>query len=134
MSVERTDTGVEKNLGGRPTKYKPEFCERVVELGMLGKSRFQIARDLGVAMSTMQDWEVAHDEFRAATTHARDLAQAWWEDQGQKGIWSKEFNQGAFAKQISCRFPDSYTEKRLNEHTGKDGAPLNMWGVPVETK
>lgn len=104
--------------GGRPTKYKPEFCERVIELGKEGKSRHQMAAALDVAMSTMQDWETAWPEFRAATTRAGNLAQAWWEDQGQLGLWSRDFNAAAHKHQIGCRFPETYRESKKVEVDG----------------
>ena len=33
---------------GRPTKYRPEMCERILELGRLGKTKEQIAVDLQI--------------------------------------------------------------------------------------
>ena len=34
---------------GRPTDYRPEYCERVIELGRLGMSVVEMAADIGVA-------------------------------------------------------------------------------------
>lgn len=104
---------------GRPTKYRPRYCERVIELGCEGKSRAVIARELGVAISTMQDWEKRYDDFRAATARARELAQAWWEEQGQRGIWERDFNASAYRLQVMNRFPDRWRDKQSLEHSGE---------------
>lgn len=104
---------------GRPTDYKPEYCEMVVALGREGKSHAQIAAAIGHCRQSLHNWADQFPEFMDAITHARELSQAWWEDQGQRGIWSKEFNASAWAKSMSARFPDDYTEKNKTEHSGQ---------------
>ena len=42
--TETTDT---KPKIGRPTNYKPEYCDRVVELGAKGYSQAMIIADIG---------------------------------------------------------------------------------------
>jgi hypothetical protein len=96
---------------GRPTDYNPGYCQRVIELGREGKSKAQIAADLDVARQTLDNWAAAHSEFLDALTRARDLAQAWWEDKGQDGLEKTGFNASLWAKQVSCRFREDYTEK-----------------------
>lgn len=109
---------------GRPTKYKPEYCERVIELGRAGKSRAQTCAILDIAIETLANWEKAHPEFLAATTRARELAQAWWEDQGQDGLTADKFNAQLWWHQVRNRFPADYRDKQEHEHTGKDGGDL----------
>ncbi len=115
----------EKRPVGRPTDYKPEYCQRVIELGRLGKSKAQIAANLDVARQTMEDWARAHPEFLDAITRARDLALAWWEDQAQVGLVTEPgtgtFNASLWSKSVSCRFPDDYRDNSRHEVTGKDG-------------
>ena len=98
--------------GGRPTDYRPEHCRRVIELGREGKSRAQIAAALDQARQTIADWEKAHPEFLVAMTRAHDLALAWWEEQGQDGIWStpmgRNLNAAAYGLQMRNRFSDEY--------------------------
>lgn len=103
---------------GRPTDYLPEYCERVIELGTEGKSHAQIARSLDVARQTLYDWAKVHPEFLDAITRAKDLAQAWFEDKGQDGLTTPGFNASLWAKQVSCRFRDDYTDKQVTEHAG----------------
>lgn len=96
---------------GRPTDYRPEMCDQVVELGRQGKSHAQIAASLDVARQTLRNWADEHPEFLAAITRAKDLAQAWFEDMGQSGLVMQGFNASLWAKQVSCRFRDDYTDK-----------------------
>lgn len=123
---------------GRPTLYDPAYCERVVELGMEGKSRAQIASALGVAKATIQNWEAAHPEFLAAMTHARDEAQAWWEGMGQAGLTMQGFNASLWAKNVSCRFREDYSEPKNVILSGDAANPVRTVNrveiVAVEAK
>ncbi len=55
---------------GRPTDYRPEYCERVIELGRLGMSVVEMAADIGVARNTLEQlWPAANPEFLQALHH-----------------------------------------------------------------
>ena len=95
----------------RPTDYLPEHCDSVILWGKEGRSKAQIAARLDVARQTLDNWAVAHPEFLDALTRARDLSQAWFEDKGQEGLTAPGFNASLWAKQVSCRFREDYTEK-----------------------
>ena len=97
---------------GRPTKYDPKMCERVVDCGKEGYSRAELAAELGIAIQTMHNWEAAHPDFLEATTRARDLALAWWNRQGSKGIWAKSFNAAAYRLQVMNRFPRDWRDRQ----------------------
>jgi transposase len=109
-----------KNPVGRPTDYKPEYCERVVELGGNGKSYAQIAAELGVARKTLYEWTAIYPEFSDAMNFSRDLSQAWFENiaQGNMVAPTPGFSASLWTKQVSCRFPDDYTDKSKQEVTG----------------
>lgn len=109
---------------GRPTIYDPAHCERVIELGREGKSHAQIAAALDVARMTLYEWASRHPEFSDAITRAKDLAQAWFEDRGQAGLSSREFNASLWAKQVSCRFREDYTDTSKQEISGPGGGPI----------
>lgn len=107
---------------GRPSGYRPEHCDLILKLGTEGKSKAQMARSLGVARQTLDNWAEAHTEFLDALTRARDLSLAWWEEQLEQGIWSKEFNATAYAFAMKNRFPDDYRDK----HEHKVDAKLDI--------
>lgn len=97
---------------GRPSEYKPEFCDLVITCGEQGDSAAQMAAKCGVIRATLRDWATQFPEFSTAFARARELSMAWWETQGRKGIWAgKEFNAQAWSRSMAARFPDDYREK-----------------------
>ena len=115
---------------GRPSLYKLEYCERVIELGRIGYTKAMIARDLDVARNTLDNWADENPEFLSALTRARDLALAFMEEKGLGGLDMAGFNASLYAKLMSCMFPGDYSEQRKVEVTGKDGQPLQQ-AAPV---
>lgn len=98
---------------GRPTDYDPAFCERVVALGSEGKSKAQIAAELGVVRQTLYAWAETYREFSDALNRAKELELAWWENEGQAGLrMGKDFNAAAFIFQMKNRFKEDYRDKQ----------------------
>lgn len=99
---------------GRPTKYKPEYCERIVELGKQGMSVVEMACEIGVARSTLEaEWTEKHPKFSEAFVRAREESQAWWERTGRVGMQSKSIDAAIFSRSMSARFPHDWREKQL---------------------
>jgi len=109
---------------GRPSDYKPEYCERVISLGKLGKSVTQIASALDHHKDTLYEWEKVHPDFSDAMTRARQESQTWFEDIGQTGLTADKFQASLWAKQVSCRFPNDYREKQDLNLGGQNGNPV----------
>lgn len=111
---------------GRPTKYKAEFCETIIELGKAGKSVMQMAAGIGVTSQTVYEWAKEKPEFSDALTRARELQQCWWEEIGQNGLFGDEkgrqLNTALWSRSMAARFPKDYTERRNNNHTSDDGS------------
>ena len=114
---------------GRPTKYKPEYCEEVIRLGKEGKSIAQMAAFFDVDKASVFRWAEESDDFRTALARARVHSQNWWEDKAQQNLASRDFNAQLWLKSVASRFRDDYTERTQTEITGKDGG-----AVKVETK
>lgn len=110
--------------GGRPSKYDPAYCERVIELGKEGKSLTQIAVALDVPKSTLISWSNAHLEFSTALTRAKECEQAWWEQKGMDGLTADKFNSAVWSKSMSARFREDYTERR--EVAGVPDQPIQI--------
>jgi len=118
---------------GRPTEYRPEFCSVVIELGAEGKSKVEIACELGVGRTTIKRWEEVHEDFRAAMAYAKDLEQAWWEKQGRINLAAQHFQSSMWSRSMAARFPDDWRETSRRENTGPDGGPqqVNLTGDAV---
>lgn len=107
---------------GRPSTYDAAYCAQVIDLGRQGKSQVQIACSLDVDPATLRDWAKAHEEFALALTRAKAEEQNWWENKGQDGLTADKFNSAVWAKSMSARFRDDYTERK--EVSGPDGGPI----------
>lgn len=111
---------------GRPTSYKPEYCDQVIEWGALGKSLVWMAASFGVSRDTVHEWSKVHPEFSDALTRARALSQQWWEDAGQSALGMPGFSAALWAKNISCRFREDWTDNSKTEITGANGGPVQI--------
>lgn len=114
---------------GRPSKYDPSFCEIVVELGKGGKSTAQMCAHFDISRQTIDNWAADHPDFLEALSRAKVHAQAWWEEQGVKGMTSDKFNAAVWKKSVEARFREDYTERREHELTGKGGGPIETSDV-----
>lgn len=77
---------------GRPSKYQPEFCDRVPELMQNGLAIEEVAAELRVALSTLYLWRENYSEFSEAIKKGEDLSRAWWMARGRLALNDKEFN------------------------------------------
>lgn len=68
-----------KGPGGRPEKYKPEYCELVRRLMSKGETIAACCVEIGVPRQTLIQWQKRHPEFREACELGKEDAQRWWE-------------------------------------------------------
>ena len=109
---------------GRPTLYRPEYCEKVIELGREGKSLVQMAAHFDVSRPTISEWASEHPEFSKALDRAKVHAQNWWENQAQTGMHAKVFNSKIWEVSVRARFREDYTERK--EVSGPNGGPMQV--------
>jgi DNA-binding XRE family transcriptional regulator len=93
----------------------------VEALGKEGKSPEQIAGTLDVDRATLINWGESNPEFLTALTRAKAFEQQWWEDVGQKALFADKFQSPVWAKSMSARFRDKYTERSDNTTTHNIG-------------
>ena len=62
--------------GGRPTDYKPEYCDLVFKLCLLGATDEEMADVLGVATSTFYKWKKEIPAFSEAINNGKVKADA----------------------------------------------------------
>ena len=111
-----------KHPGGRPSLYRPEYCERVIELGKEGKLLVGIACALEVTRGTLANWSEEFPEFLTALTRAREESQQWWIEQGQRGLVLPKtvtLAQSVWMRVMACGWPDDWVEKQRIEHSGE---------------
>ena len=124
----------QKRPVGRPSLYDPAYCEKVIELGKLGKSIEQICFDLNTPVRTLYEWRDRYPEFSQALEDAKGFEQAWWENQAHSYmVETKEgarLNHSLWSRSMAARFPKKYRESVKQEITGAEGAPL-LTGIQV---
>jgi hypothetical protein len=111
-------TAPAKHPGGRPTDYRPEYCERVIELGKDGKLPAQMAADIGVTKQTLHEWARTHSEFSDAFDKARVNAEAWHLEKATETAIGQRGGNAPMAKfLLSAAF--GYRETSGVEHSGE---------------
>jgi transcriptional regulator with XRE-family HTH domain len=110
---------MDKKPVGRPTDYRPEFCEQIIEFGKKGYSESQVAAEFGVTRKTLNNWEAEHPDFLYSSGVYRELAQSWWESLAQNQMLAPTpgFSSGLWSKSMAARFRDDYTERSKTDIT-----------------
>ena len=116
----------EKRPVGRPSKYRPEFCELIIELAKKGAGWAEWAIACGVDRPTLYYWGEQHPEFLTALSRAKIHEQAWWEREGRSGMRADKFNALVWKTSMQARFRDDYTERKETALTGADGGAIKM--------
>ena len=104
--------------GGRPTKYKPEYCEAIIAYfsieptrtitetttrrdGTITEKEIQIANDfptiqrfcfsIDIVVDTLHEWVARYPEFSDAYKRAKELQEALWINNSMKGLYNPAF-------------------------------------------
>lgn len=91
---------------GQPTKYKPEYCEMLIEHMSGGFSLESFAGKINVSKDSLYQWAKDYKEFSDAFEVAKSKCQLFWEDTGIKGTLGKirGFNGNTWAFWMKNRF------------------------------
>lgn len=69
-----------KHPGGRPTTYKPEYCQQLLDAARDGYSLTAFAGLVGICYDVVNEWANVHPEFGRAVKNAKALRSIWWQD------------------------------------------------------
>jgi len=151
MSVVLDNGVIAKHAGGRPPKYKPEYCDLIIEHFRVpaqtmkskktyyadgtikSEEEYPVATDLptfqnfadsiGVHMSQLTRWQDEYEEFRTAYARAKQLQEHIWLVNGMSNLYNSQFAQ-FFGK--NCL---GYSDKQSIELTGAEGGPILLQSV-----
>lgn len=79
----------QKNKGGRPTKYRLECCDVVLELMKKGFSKRAVASALGICRDTLYQWCRVNQRFSYTCEVGEAMSQKYWEEIGMLGMLGK---------------------------------------------
>ena len=114
--------------GGRPTKYRPEYCQEAIEYMAEGYSVTAFAGHIGVARSTVFKWAEENPEFSDALKTAQAMAAMWWEDTLRQVAKTGEGNASAAIFGVKNRSGEEWRDKQEIDHTtaGQPIAPTRI--------
>lgn len=100
---------------GRPTEYKSEYYDGVINAGAEGKSLTEFAASVDVWRQRLYEWADQFPEFADALKISRAKCRAFWEARGRENMANKEFNSSVWIFSMKSRFgaSDQPNEKRL---------------------
>lgn len=108
------------------SKYKPEYCARLIKHMKSGYSYETFGAEVGVGRRTLYDWEDRHEEWEEAKQKAMEEAQKFFEQRlmikiaGKKieGVDPKLVDTACLIFALKTRFHKTYSEKKEHEHSG----------------
>ena len=63
---------------GRPSKYRKEYCQQIIDSGRRGETLVHFACDIMVTKDTLLEWASKHEDFSVALKIAKQLNEAYW--------------------------------------------------------
>jgi transposase-like protein len=129
-----------KKKMGRPSTYKPEYCQIVIEIMSRGESMAAVGAELGVGRSVLMKWREDHHDFLEACETGQALAQKWWEKLAMSVATGhasthevyKKANYGMIMFMMSRRFPDYYNKTQTALSVDSKGNSSNT--ITFETQ
>lgn len=92
----------------RPSEYKPEFADKLIEHMKEGHSFETFGAIVGKSKVTLYNWCEAHPDFKEAKEKGEVLSEHWWWKKGMDHLvtYDKEvkFNAAVWIFTMKCRF------------------------------
>jgi hypothetical protein len=76
--------------GGRPTKYKPEYCDLAEVILANDEPMCAVAAALGVHRGTLRDWKKKYSEFSTAVSRGRTQGKALFMKKVDAAAWDAD--------------------------------------------
>lgn len=106
---------------GRPTEYKEEFCEMLIEHMSEGYSFESFGGVIGVSERVLYDWEKKFPEFLHSKEIGTQKSMIWWEKIGRMGMINEIpfFNDRIWRLNMINRFRSKWSDGTKNENNDK---------------
>ena len=116
-----------KHPGGRPSIYKPELGQMLIEAMATGLSAEAAAAKIGISARSMYEWQKVHPEFLQAVQEGRHRAVLFWESLAIDVARGKPGNGQMISLALKNRSRAAsgwHHDVTKTELTGADGAPI----------
>jgi hypothetical protein len=111
------------NPVGRPSKYKPEYCEAVIAHMSDGASLTSFAAEIDVARSTINEWMEEHPQFSESVKRGKAKCAAWWERKGREGASGEaQVNPTLVIFGLKNMAGEDWREKQEIDHKSSDSS------------
>lgn len=102
---------------GRPSEYKPTYCNEIIELMATGLSLTAAGADLGFARDTMYEWREQHPEFSDAVKIGQAKRQLFLERRLLSESEGPRVTSSIFA--LKNTGTGDWRDKHEHEHSGE---------------
>lgn len=109
---------------GRPTKYKPEYCQLLLEHCEKGLSFEAFAGVVRVCVDTLLEWANKHPEFSLAKKEASALSRLFWERLGIRIAAGQLKNANAAVYIFNMKNRFKWRDRWNDEDGDTEGEPL----------
>jgi hypothetical protein len=98
---------------GRPTLYKPEYCQMLIDHMASGMSFYTFAAVIKCSPDTCNEWVHVHKDFSAAKIKGKALELEWWENLLRAGAAGKVpgYNAASVIFALKNKMPSMWRDK-----------------------
>ncbi len=104
---------------GRPTKYRPEMCEKVIEFMAQGYSKEATAAHLEISKDTLYAYIEKYPEFSDAVKEGEIKSRLFWEKLGIDGVKGEIQGFNATTWIFNMKNRHGWQDKQAVEHSGQ---------------
>ena len=121
-------------MAGRPTDYREEYCERVIEYGKEGLLPVSMASRLCVTKETLHQWARVHPTFSDAFNEARIHCEAFHMEKAVETAHGNRPGNAPMTKFIlSAAFGYREATESVNTMQNPDGTAIKPSRITVVT-
>jgi hypothetical protein len=119
---------------GRPTNYKPEYCDKIIEIMAQGYSLEAASAKLDIPHRCIYDWQAKHLEFSQAIHEGRIKALAWWEEKAMNTASGSPGNSQIISLGLRnrSRSASGWIDSQKQELSGPDGGPIRVEATTID--
>ena len=120
---------MKKNPVGRPTDYKPEYCQGVIEYGKKGLFHFEFANSIDQHVSTIYRWGEKFPEFSESLNKAKQACEGYWLNIGRSLIATSPKEHDSKPWWYIMNNLHGWGEKQKVEISGVNGGPVKTEAI-----